>query len=64
MSKILGKYKNAIDIKHNKKKWLKIQISKDSYIKVTEDHRFYLPDLKVWRKAKDLEVGNVLLSSI
>jgi hypothetical protein len=64
MSKILGKYKNAIDIKHHKKKWLKIQIFDNSYIKVTEDHRFYLPDLKVWRKAKDLKIGDVLLNSV
>jgi major membrane immunogen (membrane-anchored lipoprotein) len=60
--KILGKYKNAHDVNPNKnKKWMRITLESGKTINLTFDHRVFLPDLGVWREAKDLETEDKLL---
>jgi intein/homing endonuclease len=63
-SKISEKFKNAIDIndKNNTKKWLQITLKSGKVIKVTDNHRIYLPDIDSYREAKLLTVGDILLS--
>lgn len=60
--RILGKFKNAIDVNENKdKKWLMIKTNTGKAIKLTADHRVFLPELNIWREAKDIKKGDKFL---
>jgi hypothetical protein len=59
---IFGRYKNAYDANPQKnKKWMRITLESGKTIDLTFDHRVFLPELGVWREAKDLQNGDNLL---
>ena len=62
MKNINGRFMNAVDIRVNGDlKWMKFTLSNGNVITVTDNHRFYLPDLNIWRMAKDIKEGDNFL---
>lgn len=62
-SKILGKFKNEKHIKNNSDSWLLIKTKSGRVIKVTDNHRIFLPEIGSYREAKYLNIGDFLLKS-
>ena len=64
MKHINGKFRNADDIQvQTELKWMKFELDNGTTITVTDNHRFYLPALGIWRMAKDIEEGDDFLVS-
>lgn len=61
---IIGRYLNGIDIaEYNPKRWFELKLSNGKKIKVTGNHRFYLPRLSCWRRADQLKEGDIFMES-
>jgi len=60
---ITNKMKNGVDTKTPESEiyWLKVTLETGTSIKVTSNHRFWIPELGVWREAKDLTTGDLVL---
>jgi len=43
------------------KQWYEVKLADGSILRVTGNHRIYLPFLKCWRRVEDLVVGDDLL---
>jgi len=62
MKRINGRFVNGVDIQvTDKLKWMKFTLNDGKIITVTDNHRFYLPDLGIWRMAKDIKEGDNFL---
>jgi hypothetical protein len=60
-AKIIGRMRNGIDIKEKLTKWYRVTLANGKTIEVTGNHRFYLPRLKCWRRADELNINDVFL---
>ena len=60
---ILGRFKNGVDVQEGKKHtWYRIKLSNGKELKLTGNHRVYLPDLKCWRRVDELDGTEKFLS--
>lgn len=57
---VLGKYKN---INSEAVKWFEVETEDGIKIKITGNHRVYLPKLKCWRRVDELTTEDYLLSN-
>lgn len=61
--KILGRYKNGQDIQNpGIHRWFKITLSDGKVLKLTGNHRIFLPELKCWRRVDELSGTEKVLS--
>lgn len=58
--KVLGRYKN---INSDQVKWFELETEDGVKIKITGNHRVYLPKLKCWRRVDQLSTDDYLLSN-
>lgn len=59
---ITGKHKEGKDIRVDSPyKWKLVTLSSGKQIKMTDNHRIYLPELDVWRELSEIEVGDLVL---
>ena len=58
--KVLGRYKN---INSDQVKWFELETEDGVKIKITGNHRVYLPKLKCWRRVDELTTEDYLLSN-
>lgn len=61
--KIIGRYKNGQDIQiPGIHRWFKITLSDGKVLKLTGNHRIFLPELKCWRRVDELSGTEKVLS--
>lgn len=58
--KVLGRYKN---LNADSVKWFEVETEDGIKIKITGNHRVYLPKLKCWRRVDELTTEDYLLSN-
>jgi hypothetical protein len=57
-----NRFKNGIDINETEKtQWYQIDLNNGKSLKVTGNHRIYLPRLKCWRRVDELTENDVLM---
>jgi len=59
--KIMGSYKNAVDVKEDNHIWYEILLKSGETIQITGNHLVYLPILKCWRRVDELNGGDEVL---
>lgn len=59
---IIGRFKNIPDIQEKDYIWYKITLSDGKELKVTGNHKIYLPKLKCWRRVDELTEGDFVLN--
>ena len=59
---ITGRFKNVDDIQEKTYTWYKIILSNGKELKVTGNHKIYLPKLKCWRRVDELVEGDLVLN--
>lgn|SRR5574344_190833 len=58
---IIGRFKNGTDIQlENKPVWYKITLANGTVLKLTGNHRVYLPKLRCWRRVDQLTTEDFL----
>jgi hypothetical protein len=61
--KILNRMKNGIDINEQQQtQWYEIEVEDGRKIKITGNHRVYLPKLRCWRRVDELNENDILLN--
>jgi hypothetical protein len=63
-NKILNKMKNGVDISNPDVKWMRLTLEDGRTIKVTDNHKFWLPSRRCWREAKHLTTDDILLINV
>jgi len=58
---IVGRFKNGVDINESSTQWYQIDLNNGKSLKVTGNHRIYLPRLKCWRRVDELTENDVLM---
>lgn len=59
---IVNRFKNGLDVNEsNKTQWFELTLENDKTIKITGNHRVYLPRLKCWRRVDELNENDVLM---
>lgn len=58
---VVGRFKNGVDINESTTQWFEIELSDGKVLKVTGNHRVYLPRLKCWRRVDELVENDVLM---
>jgi hypothetical protein len=60
-SEIDGHFKNSIDIQEKNHQWYLVELENGNSLKLTGNHRVYLPELKCWRRVDELTGNEKLL---
>lgn len=59
---ILGRFKNGIDVNEKSEtQWYELKFGNGKTLKVTGNHRIYLPRLKCWRRVDELKENDILM---
>jgi len=59
---IVNRFKNGLDVNEtNKTQWFELTLYNGKTIKITGNHRVYLPRLKCWRRVDELNQNDVLM---
>lgn len=48
-------------VKDNNGDWFEVELENGAIIRITGDHRIWMPDKRCWRKAKDIEEGDEII---
>jgi hypothetical protein len=60
-SKLEFKKITNINIKENNNNWLEIKTKSGKVLKLTSDHRIYLPELMCYRECKNIKIGDKII---
>lgn len=63
-NRILNKMKNGVDINGIDVKWMRITLEDGRTIKVTDNHKFWLPTKRCWREARHLTTDDILFINV
>jgi hypothetical protein len=58
---IVNRFKNGVDINETSTQWYELELTNGKTLKVTGNHKIYLPRLQCWRRVDELQENDILL---